>query len=71
MTERKEIQSATVLQEKAHSASTASTMKTSGKTARSRIRRHPERAVPEMAEEILLRGRVAHVAFAIDGQPYI
>ena len=24
-----------------------------------------------MAEEILLRGRVAHVAFAVDGQPYV
>ncbi|MGZ3675448.1 MAG: pyridoxamine 5'-phosphate oxidase family protein [Ktedonobacterales bacterium] len=71
MAEPKEIQSAAALQERAHTASTANAMKTSGKTARSRIRRHPERSVPEMAEEILLRGRVAHVAFAIDGQPYI
>ncbi|HEU4784332.1 MAG TPA: pyridoxamine 5'-phosphate oxidase family protein, partial [Ktedonobacterales bacterium] len=38
---------------------------------RSRIRRHPERSTPEMAEEILRAGRVAHVAFAVDGQPYI
>lgn len=44
---------------------------TFGQGTRSRIRRHPERAVPEMAEEILLRGRVAHVAFALDGQPYV
>jgi len=27
--------------------------------------------MPEMAEEILRAGRVAHVAFAVDGQPYI
>ncbi|HEY1387413.1 MAG TPA: pyridoxamine 5'-phosphate oxidase family protein [Ktedonobacterales bacterium] len=38
---------------------------------RSRIRRHPERSTPEIAEEILRAGRVAHVAFAVDGQPYI
>lgn len=38
---------------------------------RSRIRRHPERSIPQMAEEILRAGRVAHVAFAVDGQPYI
>ena len=40
-------------------------------SARSRIRRHPERSTPEIAEEILRAGRVAHVAFAVDGQPYI
>ena len=38
---------------------------------RSRIRRHPERSTPDIAEEILRAGRVAHVAFAVDGQPYI
>lgn len=27
--------------------------------------------MPEIAEEILCAGRVAHVAFAVDGQPYI
>jgi uncharacterized protein len=32
---------------------------------------HPERSMPEIAEEILRAGRVAHVAFAVDGQPYI
>lgn len=41
------------------------------RSARTRIRRHPERAVPERAEEILRAGRVAHVAFAVDGQPYV
>jgi nitroimidazol reductase NimA-like FMN-containing flavoprotein (pyridoxamine 5'-phosphate oxidase superfamily) len=41
------------------------------RTARTRIRRHPERAAPERAEEILRAGRVAHVAFAVDGQPYV
>lgn len=40
-------------------------------TTRTRIRRHPERAVPERAEAILRAGRVAHVAFAIDGQPFV
>jgi nitroimidazol reductase NimA-like FMN-containing flavoprotein (pyridoxamine 5'-phosphate oxidase superfamily) len=40
-------------------------------SVRSRIRRHPERAVPERVEEILRAGRVAHVAYAVDGQPFI
>jgi hypothetical protein len=39
--------------------------------ARTRIRRHPERSVPERADEILRTGRVAHVAFAEDGQPFV
>lgn len=38
---------------------------------RSHIRRHPERSTPEIAEEILRAGRIAHVAFAVDGQPFI
>lgn len=38
---------------------------------RTRIRRHPERAVPEQVEAILRAGRVAHVGFAVDGQPYV
>jgi len=42
-----------------------------GPGARTRIWRHPERAVPERAEEILRAGRVAHVAFAVDGQPFV
>ena len=36
-----------------------------------RIRRHPERAVPEQAEEFLRAGRIAHVAHTVDGQPHI
>lgn len=40
-------------------------------TERARIHRHPERAVPQRAEEILRAGRVAHVGFAVDGQPYV
>jgi nitroimidazol reductase NimA-like FMN-containing flavoprotein (pyridoxamine 5'-phosphate oxidase superfamily) len=40
-------------------------------SARTRIRRHPERSVPERAEEILRAGRVAHVAYAVDGQPFV
>jgi uncharacterized protein len=42
-----------------------------GASARTRIRRHPERAAPELAEEFLRAGRVAHVAFVVAGQPYV
>lgn len=38
---------------------------------RTRIRRHPERAVPEHAEAFLRAGRVAHVAYAVEGQPHL
>ena len=38
---------------------------------RSKIRRHPERGVPEYAAEILSAGHVAHVGFVDDGQPYV
>jgi nitroimidazol reductase NimA-like FMN-containing flavoprotein (pyridoxamine 5'-phosphate oxidase superfamily) len=38
---------------------------------RTRIRRHPERAVPRRVGEILRAGRVAHVAFGVEGQPFI
>ncbi|MCC6175396.1 MAG: pyridoxamine 5'-phosphate oxidase family protein [Chloroflexi bacterium] len=38
---------------------------------RSRIRTHPERAVPDEAEEILSTGLIAHVGFVVDGQPYV
>lgn len=38
---------------------------------RSRIRRHADRAVPADAQAILAGGYVAHVAFAVDGQPYV
>jgi nitroimidazol reductase NimA-like FMN-containing flavoprotein (pyridoxamine 5'-phosphate oxidase superfamily) len=37
---------------------------------RTRVRRHPERAVPERAEEFLRAGRIAHVAHSVNGQPY-
>ncbi|HEV8191958.1 MAG TPA: pyridoxamine 5'-phosphate oxidase family protein [Ktedonobacterales bacterium] len=40
-------------------------------SSRSRIRRHPERSVAERAAAILRAGRVAHVAFAVEGQPYV
>lgn len=71
MKERKELWATAALDEIAQPMNAVEAKKTSSKPTRSRIRRHPERAVPEMAEEILLRGRVAHVAFAIDGQPYV
>ena len=38
---------------------------------RARIRTHPERAVPDEAEEILEKGLLAHVGFVVDGQPYV
>jgi len=41
------------------------------KTERTRVRRHPERAVPEQAEDILRAGHVAHVAFVVNGQPCV
>ena len=40
-------------------------------TERTRIRNHPERAVPEKAAEILAEGFVAHVGFVQDGMPYV
>ncbi|HET9111615.1 MAG TPA: pyridoxamine 5'-phosphate oxidase family protein [Ktedonobacterales bacterium] len=40
-------------------------------TARSRIRRHAERSAPSEAQRILEAGRVAHVAYVIDGQPHV
>ncbi len=42
-----------------------------GASTRTRIRRHPERSAPELAEELLRTGRVAHVAFVAAGQPYV
>ena len=41
------------------------------RTARTRIRRHPERAVPERIEEILRAGLVAHVAYIVEGEPRV
>ena len=40
-------------------------------TERTRIRNHPERAVPEQASEILSQGFVAHVGFIEEGVPYV
>jgi uncharacterized protein len=40
-------------------------------SARSRIRMHAERSVPPHAEEFLSAGKVAHLGFAVDGQPYV
>ncbi|HEX9037619.1 MAG TPA: pyridoxamine 5'-phosphate oxidase family protein [Ktedonobacterales bacterium] len=42
-----------------------------GISPRSRVRRHAEREAPTDAERILFAGRVAHVAYALDGQPYV
>ena len=38
---------------------------------RARLRRHPERSVPEEAQAILAAGLVAHVGFVERGQPYV
>jgi nitroimidazol reductase NimA-like FMN-containing flavoprotein (pyridoxamine 5'-phosphate oxidase superfamily) len=38
---------------------------------RTRVRRHPERAAPDEAEEFLCAGRVAHVAYTVEGRPYL
>ena len=38
---------------------------------RSLIRRHAERSAPAEAERILRAGRVAHVAYTLEGQPYV
>lgn len=39
--------------------------------SRSTLRSKPQRAVPQEAAEILAAGIVAHVAFAVDGEPYV
>src|SRR4026207_629742 len=38
---------------------------------RTPIRTHPERAVPDEAEEILEKALLAHVGFVVDGQPFV
>ena len=38
---------------------------------RTRIKNHPERAVPEETGHILADGMVAHVGFVVDGMPYV
>jgi len=40
-------------------------------TERTRIKNHPERAVPGEAAGILSEGAVAHVGFVQDGQPFV
>jgi nitroimidazol reductase NimA-like FMN-containing flavoprotein (pyridoxamine 5'-phosphate oxidase superfamily) len=36
-----------------------------------KVRQHPERAVPQRAQEFLAQGQVAHVGFEHDGRPYV
>jgi hypothetical protein len=38
---------------------------------RTRIRNHPERAVPDETSDILAQGMVAHAGFVDDGQPFV
>ena len=38
---------------------------------RTRIRNHPERAVPDETAQILTEGMVAHVGFVDDGMPFV
>jgi hypothetical protein len=35
------------------------------------VRQHPERAVPQRAQEFLAQGQVAHVGFEQNGRPYV
>jgi nitroimidazol reductase NimA-like FMN-containing flavoprotein (pyridoxamine 5'-phosphate oxidase superfamily) len=35
------------------------------------VRQHPERTVPDRAQEFLASGHVAHVGFDYDGRPYV
>ncbi len=35
------------------------------------VRQHPERAVPQRAQEFLAQGQVAHIGFEHDGRPYV
>lgn len=39
-------------------------------TKRAEIKRHPDRSVPDQAVSILAIGRVAHLAFTENGQPF-
>src|SRR5690348_7065219 len=38
---------------------------------RTTIKRHPERAVPDRAQEILTHGVVAHLGYSVGEQPYV
>ena len=40
-------------------------------TWNTKVRQHPERAVPARGHEFLAQGRVAHVGFEHDGRPYV
>ena len=40
-------------------------------TDKTRIKQHAERSVPEEAASILAQGLVAHVAFSLEGRPYV
>lgn len=44
---------------------------TEGNSQRSIIRQHPERAVPDEADQILAEGLVAHVAYTKGEQPFV
>jgi len=68
--ETEEIDEADVADERPAGAGTTLAERTEA-SVRSRIRRHPERGVPEQVEAILRAGRVAHIAYTIDGQPYV
>jgi len=46
-------------------------MDADGTGARARIRQHGERSVPDEVPHILSEGRVAHLGFAVDGQPFV
>ena len=36
-----------------------------------KVLQHPERAVPQRAQEFLAQGRIAHIGFVQDGLPYV
>ena len=36
-----------------------------------KVNQHPERAVPQHAQEFLVQGKVAHIGFMQDGLPYV
>jgi hypothetical protein len=36
-----------------------------------KVQQHPERAVPQRAQEFLAQGRIAHVGFEDEGRPYV
>jgi len=46
-------------------------MSDAANTWTTRIRQHPERSVPDRAQEFLASGQVAHVGFEYEGRPYV